>query len=286
MSLSSLHLDAFVEVARQKSFSVAAEKLFITQSALSQRVLNLEKEIGNSLFIRESSGLRLTELGEKLLRYCQSKELLETEFLQHLQPGTSKELGGILRMASFSTFTNSLLIPFLSRFAMKYPHVQYDVKTAELQDLPRLLSSGQVDFIFSNSPIEKQGIESHLIGHEVNVLVKSTRKNIRDHIYLDHDSNDQTTYEFFKHQGQKNIQIQRNYMGDIESILQAVHLGLGLAVIPVHLLNEQKGLEQIKKYKSLRIPIYFSFYKMPFYTELQKQVTKMVLEELPAQLKD
>lgn len=286
MSLSSLHLDAFVEVARQKSFSAAAEKLFITQSALSQRVLNLEKEIGNSLFIRESSGLRLTDLGEKLLRYCQSKELLETEFLQHLQPGTSKELGGILRMASFSTFTNSLLIPFLSRFAMKYPHVQYDVKTAELQDLPRLLSSGQVDFIFSNSPIEKQGIESHLIGHEVNVLVKSTRKNIRDHIYLDHDSNDQTTYEFFKHQGQKNIQIQRNYMGDIESILQAVQLGLGLAVIPVHLLNEQKGLEQIKKYKSLRIPIYFSFYKMPFYTELHKQVTKMVLEELPAQLKD
>lgn len=48
--------------------------LNITQSALPQRILNLESDLGSTLFIRESSGILLTELGQRMLRYCQMKD--------------------------------------------------------------------------------------------------------------------------------------------------------------------------------------------------------------------
>ena len=63
MSLSSLYLDAFVGVAKAESFSGAAKGLHITQSALSQRIKNLEDELGLTLFLRMTSGVRLTEQG-------------------------------------------------------------------------------------------------------------------------------------------------------------------------------------------------------------------------------
>ena len=67
MSLPSNRLDAFVAVARTQHFSRAAEGLFITQSALSQRVKQLEDFLGVTLFIRDREGARLTEKGERLL---------------------------------------------------------------------------------------------------------------------------------------------------------------------------------------------------------------------------
>ena len=65
MSLSSLQIDAFLAVCETKSFTAAAAKLHITQSALSQRIKNLEDELGSTLFVRESTGVRTTDLGER-----------------------------------------------------------------------------------------------------------------------------------------------------------------------------------------------------------------------------
>src|SRR4051812_2314768 len=99
MALSSLHLEAFVALAKSKSFSEAARRLHVTQSALSQRILNLEADLEVTLFIRESTGARLSETGAKLLKYCQAKNSLEDEFLAELKTTNSKELSGIFRIA-------------------------------------------------------------------------------------------------------------------------------------------------------------------------------------------
>src|SRR5688572_17239087 len=101
-SLPSLQLDAFVAVAQTQNFSKAAEKLHITQSALSQRVMNLEAELNATLFIRDRTGVQLTELGQELLRYCQNKEALENEFLSKLHAEKKTELSGEIRIGGFS----------------------------------------------------------------------------------------------------------------------------------------------------------------------------------------
>jgi len=174
MSLSSLHLDAFTEVARLKSFSKAAQKLHITQSALSQRVLNLENEIGSSVFIRESSGVRLTELGQRLLRYCQSKNSLEVEFMESLAAGASKELHGVICITGFSTINRSVVMPMFSELIKNNPRVNLQVRTDEIRNIPGKLYSGATDLVLTIEPIKKHEVENHQVGTEVNVLIQSS----------------------------------------------------------------------------------------------------------------
>lgn len=284
MSLSSNHLDAFMGVAREKSFSTAAKRLHITQSALSQRILNLEQEVGSSLFIREPSGIRLTELGQKLLRYCQSKEMLEMEFLANLQSNPSTSLSGIVRVAGFSTITRSILIPVLSELVAEHPSLQLDIKSEELRDLPNLLSSGGTDFIFGIHPVEKQGVENHAMGFEENVLIQSTSRETPSDIYLDHDEDDLTTFDFFKAQGRKIPTFRRRYLGDIDSIVDAVRLGIGRAVAPLHLVKNVKGVKVVEGYKPLKTPVYLTYYSQVFYTQLQKAAIERFSKQIPKYL--
>lgn len=287
MSLSSNNLDAFVEVARQKNFSVAAKKLHITQSALSQRVLNLEQDIGSTLFIREPSGVRLTELGQRLLRYCQSKELLESEFMTSIRRSNSaqsKSLSGIIRMAAFSTITRSVVVPIVAGFIKEHSELQVEIRNAELRELPSILSSGGTDFIFLNQSLEKQGIENHLLGFEENVLVQSSAKSAREDIYLDHDEEDTTTHDFLKAQGRKVPVFKRSYLDEIYSIVDGVRHGMGRAVVPMHLVESVKGIEVVSGYKPLKIPIYLTYYSQTFYTDLQKYIIESLSKEFPKYL--
>lgn len=283
MSLSSLYLDAFQAVSQEGSFSAAAKSIGLTQSALSQRVLNLELEIGTTLFIRESSGIRLTETGEKLLRYCQSKQLLEAEFMQSLLPGQDKDLSGLLRVGGFSTLNRSILVPLFGLWLQEHPRVQLELLQAELRELPERLISGKVDLVFLSRPMEKRGVESLLLGFEENVLVQSTKKFRKD-IFLDHDPEDMTTFDFFSLQGKRKVDLKRNFLGDIHSVIEGVKQGLGRAVIPAHLAEQERGLEVVGGFKPLKVPVYLCYYTQSFYTRLQTAALARLRSEVPKYL--
>jgi len=286
MSLSSLHLDAFTEVARLRSFSQAAKKLNVTQSALSQRVLNLEEELGSSLFIRETSGIRLTDLGQRLLRYCHSRGLLESEFMESLHSAGSPSLSGLVRVAGFSTVNRSVLLPLFAEFLREHPGVNIEMRTQELRDLPGLLFSGAAEIILTTSIINKQDVECHLLGLEENVLIQSTNKNARRDWYLDHDEEDTTTQDFFKAQTKKSPVLKRNFLGDIYSIIDGVRLGVGRAVVPQHLIRDAKGIEVVRGQTPLKTPVYLCYYTQAFYTELQKSLTALLQARVGKLLKD
>lgn len=281
MSLSSLQLDAFAAVARHGSFSLAAKKLHLTQSALSQRVLNLEAELGSGLFLRETAGVRLTELGRKLLRYCETRASMEAEFL-HPASGTS--LRGLVKVGAFSSISRSVVLPVLAAFAKENPELKVDLRNKEMRELPPLLSSGAVDLIFLNQPWEKQGLENLLLGHEVNVLVQSSRGG-REDIYLDHDEEDPTTHDFFRLQGRNPPPPGRSYLDEIYSVLDGVKLGLGRTVVPLHLAEGQPGLEIVKGYKPMKVPVYLTYYAQAFYTDLQKALLARIKKEVPPRLR-
>ncbi len=72
MRLSHRQLSAFMTVAATLNFTRAAERLHITQSALSQRIRQLEMEIGTTLLNRSCQGVELTEAGSRVLRFCRA----------------------------------------------------------------------------------------------------------------------------------------------------------------------------------------------------------------------
>ena len=285
MSLSSLQLDAFVAVAKVQSFSGAAKALNITQSALSQRILNLESELGSTLFLREPSGIRLTELGQKLLRYCQMKDSLEDQFVGSLRPKKNHELSGLIRFGGFSTVTRSVILPSLNPILKENSDVQIELMTKELRELPRLLETGEADFIFVNKVSEKQGIENIQIGFEENVLVQPAKGSFREDVFLDHDSEDSTTTDFFKLQSQALKTWKRSYFDEIYAIIDGVLSGAGRAVMPLHLARQIEGLKICRGFKSLKSPVYFCFYRQAFYTNLQKRVMAEVTARAPKMLR-
>lgn len=274
MSLSSLHLDAFVACASTGNFTLAAEKLAITQSALSQRIKNLEFELSSSLFLRSRSGVKLTEAGIELLRYCQRKEAMEIEVIAQIKGEHGAGLRGEIRLAGFSTIMRSVVMPAMSSLLVKNPNVRVHFLTREMNELPNLLQSGEADFIFTDEPLIRDSVQSREVGFEQNILIQ--KKNYSGpEIYLDHDEFDETTKKYLS-RFRKKQKFERRYYDDAYSILEAVKLGLGMAVLPKHMVKTEPEIQIIDSKNVLESAIYLHYFKQDFYTQLQSEVIAAV----------
>src|ERR687886_371360 len=118
------------EVAAQRSFSAAAEKLGYTQSAVSQQIAALEREAGATLIERNPRGIRLTDAGEALVRHADKilARLAEAEAELEAIAGLR---GGRLRLATFPTAGATLVPRAIAEFANRHPAVQLSLAEGE-----------------------------------------------------------------------------------------------------------------------------------------------------------
>ena len=281
--LSSSQLEAFSAVAKTGSFSRAAESLHITQSALSQRIMNLEAELATGLIIRDPSGLRLTAIGETLLRYCSVKDSLEDEFLAKISSSKS-ELGGVIRIAGFSSVLRSVIMPALAEFIANHPRINIEFYCRELADLPHLLTSSEADIIVTSHPSSRQEITAHDLGFEEYHLAEGINMKTRKEIYLDHDAHDKTTFDFLKLNSVSTENIHRNYLDEIYALMDGVKLGWGRAVLPKHLLRGTTDLKIVKGFKPLKMPLQIQYFRQPYYSKLHTTVVDLICKKSPALL--
>src|SRR3989440_6151761 len=121
------------EVAAQRSFSAAAEKLGYTQSAVSQQIAALEREAGATLIERNPRGIRLTDAGEALVRHTEKilARLAEAEAELDAIAGLR---GGRLRLATFPTAGATLVPRAIAEFSKRHPGVDLSLAEAEPDD--------------------------------------------------------------------------------------------------------------------------------------------------------
>lgn len=267
MQLSSLQLEAFAAAARAGNISRAAEQLHLTQSALSQRILNLERELETTLFVREPLQLRLTPAGEELLRYCGIREGLESETLAAIA-NRREAWGGTIRVGAFSSVTRSLLLPSLTPLLQKHPHVRGELFSREIRELFPMLLRNEVDLILTPFEPERQEIESVWIGDEENVLVRPARGPCRLEVFLDHDAADTTTHEFWAKQKKARPSYRREFLDEVYGLIDGVIAGWGQAILPRHLVETDSRLKIIEGYRPLRIPIHLQHFRQPYYSKL------------------
>src|SRR5437764_3106028 len=139
------------EVATQRSFSAAAEKLGYTQSAVSQQIAALEREAGATLIERNPRGVRLTDAGEALVRHADKilARLAEAEAELEAIAGLR---GGRLRLASFPTAGATLVPRAIREFSHRHPGVELSLTEAEPNEsLPRL-KAGELDLALVDDP--------------------------------------------------------------------------------------------------------------------------------------
>lgn len=276
MKIPSHQISAFIKLAELKSFSKAASALSITQSALSQRISNLEAELEATLIIRESSGPSLTQAGLMLLRYCQTAQSLEEEVLNQLQ-STSLQLAGTIRIAGFSSIMRSVIIPSLAPWLRENPGVICEFKSFEVVELYDVLRSAKADMIVLDYRLEKNGIIEHLLGKEEYVVIESSQFKSPIDLYLDHGPHDNATEAFFSAQGRIDMAYRRAFMGDVYGIINGVEEGLGRAVMSKHLLKNNKKIKILKGFKKYTRDITLNYYNQPFYSNLHKEITQCLI---------
>ncbi len=122
----------FVAVAQEGNISRAAQKIFLTQPALSRQIKALEEEIGQCLFEREAHSIRLTPVGEALLR--EARDLLQRAD-QMLERVRAAGQNVRLRVGYAPSFASGVLSAALEQFAQKHPNARvelFDLSTKEM----------------------------------------------------------------------------------------------------------------------------------------------------------
>ena len=136
------------EVAAQGSFSAAADALFLSQSAVSQQIATLEKEVGMQLLDRARGGPKLTDAGRVLVGHAEAAIARLDEAERELAAIAGLE-GGELRLASFPSASATVLTEAVSVFHRRHPKVRLSIAEAEPeQSLPRL-KGGELDLALS-----------------------------------------------------------------------------------------------------------------------------------------
>lgn len=270
MNLSQDQLNAFYAVSRLNSFTKAAHEVGITQSALSHRIKNLEAQLEKTLFVRDSSGARLTEAGFRLMDFCRIQKQMEIELLSNFNDTKGALLNGFLRVGGASSVLWSTVVPALASLLDQNPEIQIEMKEDELVELPGLLQRGMVDFIVTCGKLEITGFEEVYLGNEVNVLVEPRKKSLCSDVFLDHDANDETTVRYLRYQGIRKPKIRRSFMDNIHGILSGVEAGFGKAVLPKHLIKDHKSIHIVSGQKEMRIPVYLYYWQQPYYSRLHQ----------------
>jgi len=148
----------FYETARFRSFSTAAERLYVSQSAISQCIKQLESDLGVQLFTRTKRGISLTNEGKILLvkveNAINSIEQGESQLekLRHLEAGE-------LKIAAGDTITTHFLLKYLEEFHSLYPDVRIEMANSYSTQMLSLIKEGKADLAFVNMPMDDDELE-------------------------------------------------------------------------------------------------------------------------------
>jgi LysR family transcriptional activator of nhaA len=155
MSISHLnyhHLQYFWAVAKEGNLTRTAQRLRVSQSALSAQIRQLEEQLGEPLFTREGRSLRLTEAGRIALTYADGIFTAGGELLATLKEGRRRE--HVLRVGAVATlsrnFQESFVKPLLSE-----PGVQLRLLSGSLDELLTRLAAHTLDLVLTNRPVQR-----------------------------------------------------------------------------------------------------------------------------------
>jgi DNA-binding transcriptional LysR family regulator len=235
-------LQVFQMVAREQSFSRAAEKLYRTQPAVSIAIRKLEEWVGQPLFVRSSGARVLTDAGALLLEYADRMLNLREEIRKGIQELNGLERGQLEIGVNESSI--HALLPILDRFGKLHPGVQIRVHRVFSRDVPREVLNHHLDVgVISYVPEERELATTEFFRdslafvvwpghrlakrHEVDIS-ELGEENFVAHI-VESPYRQRVIQMFAKHHVPLNMQIE---LPTIESIKRFVQMKKGVAIIP------------------------------------------------------
>jgi DNA-binding transcriptional LysR family regulator len=152
-------VEAFYWVASLKSISRAAEKLYLTQSAMSSRISTLEVELGVLLLDRRAKQFKLTTAGARFLVYAGKLLALQREVKSEM--GSSQPLAVSMRIGAIESVLHSWLIPWLEKLRADHPGMELELAVETTPILLDLVERGTLDLVFAALPAAVTGVRNH-----------------------------------------------------------------------------------------------------------------------------
>jgi DNA-binding transcriptional LysR family regulator len=247
------HLETFCRVAYLKSFSRAAEDLFLTQPTISGHILFLEKSLSLRLFDRTGKEVRLTKAGDVFLRYA-TRILATRKDLLNALSEFSQGIQGELSLGA-STIPGEYLLPkLMGDFKREHPHFTLSLKIADTKEIVQYLLQGNVEMGLIGAKVDHPSLHYEKYGEDEVIvvarsdhpLVKKERVNLEDlsrepWIIREEGSGTQMAVEKAlrkKGRSLKGFNVVME-MGSTSSVKQGVKAGLGLAFISRRAVEEE-----------------------------------------------
>ncbi len=256
MIQTTLHqLKVFETVARNGSFTRAAEELFITQPTVSSQVKQLTKAVGLPLFEQIGKSLYLTEAGKELVETCQDvfERLGNFEMKVADLKGTKQ---GQLKLAVITTA--KYFIPrLLGSFCQKYPGIDIALKVTNHQEIKKRMLNNEDDLYVVSHPPQEIDLKSqpfldnplvvvanhkHRLSHQKNIDIS----NLNEEPFIMREQGSGTreaVLSLFK-ENQVSVKVKLE-LGSNEAIKQAIAGGLGISVLSEHCLISEGQFSEL-----------------------------------------
>jgi DNA-binding transcriptional LysR family regulator len=235
-------LEVLVTVARERSFSRAAEVLSRTQPAVSQAIRRLELEIGEKLFDRSSKDGTLTPAGEVLLDHAQQMLNLRNSATRSMRDLRELQEGKV--SISANEHTVFYLLPVIEEFRRQHPRIKVEVHRGVASRIPKEVTSREVELgVVSFTPSEQSIKAIPVMTDSLVVIVSPSHRlasrdtisinDLGEEVLIAHNA--QSPYRqsviaaFERNRTPMNIAIE---LPSLEAIKRIVELGAGVALVP------------------------------------------------------
>ncbi|MFS0863100.1 LysR family transcriptional regulator [Fredinandcohnia sp. 179-A 10B2 NHS] len=234
----------FIEVAKREHVTDAATTLHVAQSAVSRQLVNLEKELGADLFIRQGRNVKLTPVGKIFLEHMEhALKVIENgkrEVEEYLDPQK-----GMIRIGFPSSLASYTMPTAISAFRERFPHVKFNLNQGSYHSLVEGVINGEFDMaLIGPVPMNEKKIKGSVLftDHIVGLLPNTHPFAKRESLYLNELAED--SFVLFP-EGyilrdiivnackQIGFNPQISFEGeDIDAIKGLVSAGLGITLIP------------------------------------------------------
>ena len=273
--MEDFQLKVFRIAAEKLNFTQAAERLYLTQPAVTLQIKHLETDLGVRLFDRSGRGLRLTPAGTVLLDYARRIEALYEEARRRIGE-LANDIRGTLSLGVSTTISQYVLPQVLTAFAQMHPGVRVSVVSGNTEAALQALTHGSIELALIEGPPHSPGIKlSKFLDDEIVLIVPRDHPWASLHQALS-PSKLQTTPLLLREQGSGTRDVVETALksagldiaalqvpmslDSTEAIKSAVEAGLGVGLVSQWALRETNfGALSIVPLAELRIRRTFDF---------------------------
>ena len=235
-------LSYMIAVAEAGNFTVAAEKVFVTQPTLSMQIQKLEDELGVKIFNRTKKPIRLTNVGEQILKQARNI-LAEAKRMDDIVAQEKGFIGGEFKLGIIPTVMPTLLPMFLNAFINKHPKINLKIQELNTDSIINQLKEGKIDAGIAATPLKYDNIEERPLYYEpfVGYIPEQHRLNKVEQL-MQEDLQDENILVLeeghcFRNQALSFCSLKKNNAfdlksGSFETLINLSNEGLGMTLVP------------------------------------------------------